>query len=53
MCNPSNIRMKKSMRMTWVGNTAYVGVSRNEYTMLSGKPKGTWPLGRLQFCTGA
>jgi len=45
--------MKISMRMTQVGNTAYVAVSRNEYTTLSGKTKGTRPLGRLQFCTGA
>jgi hypothetical protein len=40
------------MRMTWVGNRAYVGMSRNDYT-ISGKPKGTRPLGRLQFGTGA
>jgi len=36
-----------------MGNTEYVGVSRNEYTVLSGKPKWTRPLGRFQFCTGA
>jgi hypothetical protein len=42
----SIIRMIKSRRMTWAGHVARMGVKRNAYRLLVGKPEGKRPLGR-------
>jgi hypothetical protein len=40
------IRQIKSRRMRWVGHVAHMGVERNVYKVLMGKPKGKRPLER-------
>jgi hypothetical protein len=40
------IRMIKSRRMRWAGHVARMGVKRNAYRILVGKPEGKRPLGR-------
>jgi hypothetical protein len=37
-CSPYVIRMMKSMIMRWAGNVARMGVKRNRYKILVGKP---------------
>jgi hypothetical protein len=44
--SPSIIRIIKSRRMRWVGHVARMGVKRNVYRFLVGKPEGKRPLGR-------
>jgi hypothetical protein len=44
--SPSIIRIIKSRRMRWAGRVARMGVKRNAYILLVGKPKGKRPLGR-------
>jgi hypothetical protein len=44
--SPSIIRINKSRRMKWAGNVARMGVKRNMYKLLEGKPEGKRPLGR-------
>jgi hypothetical protein len=46
--SPNIIRMIKSGRMRWAGHVARMGVSRNAYRILVGKPEGKRPLGRLR-----
>jgi hypothetical protein len=43
---PNIIRMIKSKRMRWAGHVAGMGVKRNAYRILVGKPEGKRPLGR-------
>jgi hypothetical protein len=38
------IRMIKSKRMIWTGHVARMGVTRNAYRILVGKPEGKRPL---------
>jgi hypothetical protein len=38
--------MIKSRRMRWAGHVAGMGVPRNAYRILVGKPEGNKPLGR-------
>jgi hypothetical protein len=45
-CLPSIIRIIKSRRMRWAGHVARMGVKRNAYRILVGKPEGKRPLGR-------
>jgi hypothetical protein len=40
------IRMMKLRRMRWAGHVAGMGVKRNAYRILAGKPEGERPLGR-------
>jgi hypothetical protein len=42
--SPSIIRMMKSRRMRWAGHVARMGVKRNAYRILLGKPEGKRPL---------
>jgi hypothetical protein len=44
--SPSIIRISKSRRMRWAGHIARMGVKRNVYRLLVGKPEGKRPLGR-------
>jgi hypothetical protein len=44
--SPNVIRMIKSRRMRWAGHVAGLGVKRNTYRILMGKPEGKRPLGR-------
>jgi hypothetical protein len=44
----SIIRMIKSRRMRWAGHVARIGVKRNAYRLLVGKPEGKRPLGRAR-----
>jgi hypothetical protein len=44
--SPNIIRMIKSRRMRWAGHVARMGVTRNAYRILVGKPEGKRPLGR-------
>jgi hypothetical protein len=44
--SPSVIRIIKSRRMRWAGHVARMGVNRNVYRLLVGKPGGKRPLGR-------
>jgi hypothetical protein len=37
---PSMIRMTKPRRMRWAGHVARIGVKRNAYRILVGKPEG-------------
>jgi hypothetical protein len=41
-----DIRQIKSRRMRWAGHVACMGVGRNVYRVLVGKPEGKRPLGR-------
>jgi hypothetical protein len=43
---PSIIRMITSRRMRWAGNLERMGVKRNAYRILAGKPEGKRSLGR-------
>jgi hypothetical protein len=45
-CSPSIIRMIKSRRMRLAGHVARMGLKRNAYRILVGKPEGKRPLGR-------
>jgi hypothetical protein len=38
--SPSTIRIIKSRRMKWAGHVALMGVKRNAYRLLVGKPEG-------------
>jgi hypothetical protein len=40
-CSPSIIRIIKSGRVRWEGHVARMGVKRNEYRILLGKPEET------------
>jgi hypothetical protein len=42
----SIIRMNKSRRMRWAGHVTQMGVKRNVYKILVGKPEEKTPLGR-------
>jgi hypothetical protein len=42
--SPSTIRNVKSKRMRWAGHVARMGVKRNVYRLLVGKPEGKRPL---------
>jgi hypothetical protein len=44
--SPSIIRIIKSRRMRLVGHVARMGIKRNAYRLLVGKPEGKGPLGR-------
>jgi hypothetical protein len=44
--SPDIIRQIKSRRMRWAGHVARMGVGRNVYRVLVGKPEGKRPLGR-------
>jgi hypothetical protein len=44
-CSPSIIRSIKSRKMRWVVHVARMGVKRNAYRILVGKPEGKRPLG--------
>jgi hypothetical protein len=44
--SPSIIRIIKSRVMRWTGHVARMGVKRNVYRLLVGKPEGKRPLGR-------
>jgi hypothetical protein len=46
--SPSIIRIIKSRRMRWVGHVALMGVKRNAYRLLAGKPE----VKRLLRCPG-
>jgi hypothetical protein len=43
--SPSIIRIIKSRRMRWAGHMVRMGVKRNVYRLLVGKPEGKRPLG--------
>jgi hypothetical protein len=44
--SPSIIRIIKSRRMRWTGHAARMGVNRNVYRLLVGKPEEKRPLGK-------
>jgi hypothetical protein len=44
--SPSKIRMIKSRRMRWAGYVTWMGIKRNAYRILVGKPEGKRPLER-------
>ena len=44
--SPSIVRMIKSRRMRWTGHVARMGVRREVYRVLVGKPEGKRPLGK-------
>jgi hypothetical protein len=44
--SPSIIRIIKSRRMRWAGHVTRMGLKRNAYRLLVGKPEGKRPLGR-------
>jgi hypothetical protein len=44
--SPSLIRIIKSRRMRWAGHVVRMGVERNAFRLLLGKPEGKRPLGR-------
>jgi hypothetical protein len=44
--SPNIFRVIKSRRMRWAGQVACMGVRRDVYRVLLGKPKGKRPLGR-------
>ncbi|KAJ4441995.1 hypothetical protein ANN_11859 [Periplaneta americana] len=44
--SPDIIRNIKSRRLRWAGHVARMGVSRNAYRVLVGRPEGKRPLGR-------
>jgi PAS domain-containing protein len=44
--SPIIIRMIKSKRMRWAGHVARIGVKRNAYRILVGKPGGKRRLGK-------
>ncbi|KAJ4433756.1 hypothetical protein ANN_16068 [Periplaneta americana] len=44
--SPDIIRIIKSRRLRWAGHVARMGVSRNAYRVLVGRPEGKRPLGR-------
>jgi hypothetical protein len=44
--SPSIIRIIKSRRIRWEGPVARMGVKRNAYSLLVGKPEGKRPKGR-------
>jgi hypothetical protein len=44
--SPSIIRIIKSGRMRWPGHVAGMGVKRNVYRLLVGRPEGKRPQGR-------
>jgi hypothetical protein len=44
--SPSIIRIIKSRRMRLAGHVARMGMNRNAYRLLVGKPEGRRPLGR-------
>jgi hypothetical protein len=46
--SPSIIRIIKSRRMRWARHVVRMGVKRNAYRLLVGKPEGKRPLGRLR-----
>jgi hypothetical protein len=46
--SPIIIRIIKSRRMRWARHVARMGEKRNEYRLVSGKPEGRRPLGRLR-----
>jgi hypothetical protein len=48
-CLPSIIRIIKSRRMRWVGHIERMGLKRNAYRLLVGKPEGKRPLGRPRW----
>ena len=41
--------MMKSKRMRWAGHVVRVGVRRNAYMVLTVKPEGYIPLGKLRL----
>jgi len=45
-CSPNIVRAIKSRRMRWAGHVARMGVEREGYRVLVGKPEGRRPLGR-------
>ena len=45
-CSPNIIQVIKSKRMRWAGHVARMGVRRDVYKVLVGKPDGKRPLGR-------
>jgi hypothetical protein len=44
--SPDIIRQNKSRKMSWAGHVARMGVGRNMYRVLVGKPGGKRPLAR-------
>jgi hypothetical protein len=44
--SPNIIRRIKSRRIRWAGHVARMGMERNVYRVLMGKPEGKRPLGR-------
>jgi hypothetical protein len=44
--SPTIIRVIKSRRMRWAGHIARMGVWRDAYRILLGRPEGRRPLGR-------
>jgi hypothetical protein len=44
--SPSIIRVIKSKRMRWTGHVVRMGIKKNSYRTLLGKPKRKRPLGR-------
>jgi hypothetical protein len=44
--SPNIVRVIKARRMRWVGHVARMGVRRDAYRVLVGKPEGRRPLGR-------
>ena len=45
---PNTVRVVKSRRMRWAGHVARMGEDRGVHRVLSGKPEGKRPLGRLR-----
>jgi hypothetical protein len=46
--SPNVVWVIRLRRMRWVGHVAHMGVERNTYRVLVGKPEGKRPLGRLR-----
>ena len=51
-CPPSMVRVIKSRRMGWAGHVACIGVTRDVYRVLVGKPEGRRLLGRSRQMGG-
>ena len=49
---PSIVWVIKSRRMRWAGHVACIGVTRDVYRVLVGKPEGRRPLGRSRQMGG-
>jgi hypothetical protein len=48
-CSPNLVRMVKTKRLRWAGNIARMEEGRSDFKILTGKPTGKRPLGRIKL----